>query len=231
MGIKKKLKEKLTEEMESRFHMEDKYDEVIKNVKFADSTTEEEPTINADNKIIEDEDDDYEPFDAISAIKKNHFIFGKLPFVCAFLTVVFAVAIVSMTIIAVGGKLTYNDEEGRVIANSIKTAKNDLEKLYNEKNTALLCSNYLGEKSTINLFANSETTNYYVQIYDSNKIDLVIKMDITVNEKTRTLYNNLNGASYITLLNDSSFPVVKGDILYGSVYLNNVLTTKIIYNF
>ena len=231
MGIKKKLKEKLTEEMESRFHMEDKYDEVIKNVKFADSPTEEEPTINADNKIIEDEDDDYEPFDAIAAIKKNHFIFGKLPFVCACLTVVVAVAIVSMTIIAVGGKLTYNDEEGRVIANSIKTAKNDLEKLYNEKNTALLCSNYLGEKSTINLFANSETTNYYVQIYDSNKIDLVIKMDITVNEKTRTLYNNLNGASYITLLNDSSFPVVKGDILYGSVYLNNVLTTKIIYNF
>ena len=231
MGIKKKLKEKLTEEMESRFHMEDKYDEVIKNVKFADSPTEEEPTINADNKIIEDEDDDYEPFDAIAAIKKNHFIFGKLPFVCACLTVVFAVAIVSMTIIAVGGKLTYNDEEGRVIANSIKTAKNDLEKLYNEKNTALLCSNYLGEKSTINLFANSETTNYYVQIYDSNKIDLVIKMDITVNEKTRTLHNNLNGASYITLLNDSSFPVVKGDILYGSVYLNNVLTTKIIYNF
>ncbi len=230
MGIKKKLKEKLTEEMESRFHMEDKYDEVIKNVKFADSPTEEEPTINADNKIIEDEDDDYEPFDAIAAIKKNHFIFGKLPFVCACLTVVFAVAIVSMTIVAVGGKLTY-DDESRVIANSIKTAKNDLEKLYNEKNTALLCSNYLGEKSTINLFSNNETTNYYVQIYDSNKKDLVIKMDITVNETTRTLYNNLDGASYITLLNDSSFPVVKGDILYGSVYLNNVLTTKIIYNF
>lgn len=230
MGIKKKLKEKLTEEIESRFHMEDKYDEVIKNVKFADSTTEEEPTINADNKIIEDEDDDYEPFDAIAAIKKNHFIFGKLPFVCACLTVVVAVAIVSMTIVAVGGKLTY-DDESRVIANSIKTAKNDLEKLYNEKNTALLCSNYLGEKSTINLFSNNETTNYYVQIYDSNKMDLVIKMDITVNEKTRTLYNNLDGASYITLLNDSSFPVVKGDILYGSVYLNNVLTTKITYNF
>lgn len=230
MGIKKKLKEKLTEEMESRFHMEDKYDEVIKNVKFADSPTEEEPTINADNKIIEDEDDDYEPFDAIAAIKKNHFIFGKLPFVCACLTVVVAVAIVSMTIVAVGGKLTY-DDESRVIANSIKTAKNDLEKLYNEKNTALLCSNYLGEKSTINLFSNNETNTYYVQIYDSNKKDLVIKMDITVNEKTRTLYNNLNGASYITLLNDSSFPVVKGDILYGSVYLNNVLTTKIIYNF
>lgn len=230
MGIKKKLKEKLTEEMESRFHMEDKYDEVIKNVKFADSPTEEEPTINADNKIIEDEDDDYEPFDAIAAIKKNHFIFGKLPFVCACLTVVFAVAIVSMTIVAVGGKLTY-DDESRVIANSIKTAKNDLEKLYNEKNTALLCSNYLGEKSTINLFSNNETTNYYVQIYDSNKKDLVIKMDITVNENTRTLHNNLDGASYITLLNDSSFPVVKGDILYGSVYLNNVLTTKIIYNF
>lgn len=231
MGIKKKLKEKLTEEMESRFHMEDKYDEVIKNVKFADSPTEEEPTINADNKIIEDEDDDYEPFDAIAAIKKNHFIFGKLPFVCACLTVVVAVAIVSMTLVAVGGKLAYYDDEVRVIANSIKTAKNDLEKLYNEKNTALLCSNYLGEKSTINLFSNNETTNYYVQIYDSNKKDLVIKMDITVNEKTRTLYNNLNGASYITLLNDSSFPVVKGDILYGFVYLNNVLTTKIIYNF
>ena len=231
MGIKKKLKEKLTEEMESRFHMEDKYDEVIKNVKFADSPTEEEPTINADNKIIEDEDDDYEPFDAIAAIKKNHFIFGKLPFVCACLTVVVAVAIVSMTLVAVGGKLAYYDDEVRVIANSIKTAKNDLEKLYNQKNTALLCSNYLGEKSTINLFSNNETTNYYVQIYDSNKKDLVIKMDITVNEKTRTLYNNLNGASYITLLNDSSFPVVKGDILYGSVYLNNVLTTKIIYNF
>lgn len=230
MGIKKKLKEKLTEEMESRFHMEDKYDEVIKNVKFADSPTEKEPTINADNKIIEDEDDDYEPFDAIAAIKKNHFIFGKLPFVCACLTVVVAVAIVSMTLVAVGGKLTY-DDESRVIANSIKTAKNDLEKLYNEKNTALLCSNYLGEKSTINLFSNNETTNYYVQIYDSNKKDLVIKMDITVNENTRTLYNNLDGASYITLLNDSSFPVVKGDILYGSVYLNNVLTTKIIYNF
>ena len=231
MGIKKKLKEKLTEEMESRFHMEDKYDEVIKNVKFADSPTEEEPTINADNKIIEDEEDDYEPFDAIAAIKKNHFIFGKLPFVCACLTAVVAVAIVSMTLVAVCGKLTYNDEESRVIADSIKTAKNDLEKLYNEKNTALLCSNYLGEKSTINLFSSSETTNYYVQIYDSNKKDLVIKMDITVNEHTRTLYNNLNGASYITLLNDSSFPVVKGDILYGSVYLNNVLTTKIIYNF
>lgn len=230
MGIKKKLKEKLTEEMESRFHMEDKYDEVIKNVKFADSPTEKEPTINADNKIIEDEDDDYEPFDAIAAIKKNHFIFGKLPFVCACLTVVVAVAIVSMTLVAVGGKLTY-DDESRVIANSIKTAKNDLEKLYNEKNTALLCSNYLGEKSTINLFSNNETTNYYVQIYDSNKMDLVIKMDITVNENTRTLYNNLDGVSYITLLNDSSFPVVKGDILYGSVYLNNVLTTKIIYNF
>ena len=230
MGIKKKLKEKLTEEMESRFHMEDKYDEVIKNVKFADSTTEEEPTINADNKIIEDEDDDYEPFDAIAAIKKNHFIFGKLPFVCACLTVVVVVAIVSMTLVAVGGKLTY-DDESRVIANSIKTAKNDLEKLYNEKNTALLCSNYLGEKSTINLFSNNETTNYYVQIYDSNKKDLVIKMDITVNENTRTLHNNLDGASYITLLNDSSFPVVKGDILYGSVYLNNVLTTKITYNF
>lgn len=229
MGIKKKLKEKLTEEMESRFHMEDKYDEVIKNVKFADSPTEEEPTINADNKIIEDEDD-YEPFDAIAAIKKNHFIFGKLPFVCACLTVVVAVAIVSMTLVAVGGKLTY-DDESRVIANSIKTAKNDLEKLYNEKNTALLCSNYLGEKSTINLFSNNETTNYYVQIYDSNKKDLVIKMDITVNENTRTLHNNLDGASYITLLNDSSFPVVKGDILYGSVYLNNVLTTKITYNF
>lgn len=228
MGIKKKLKEKLTEEMESRFHMEDKYDEVIKNVKFADSPTEEEPTINADNKIIED--DDYEPFDAIAAIKKNHFIFGKLPFVCACLTVVVAVAIVSMTLVAVGGKLTY-DDESRVIANSIKTAKNDLEKLYNEKNTALLCSNYLGEKSTINLFSNNETTNYYVQIYDSNKKDLVIKMDITVNENTRTLHNNLDGASYITLLNDSSFPVVKGDILYGSVYLNNVLTTKITYNF
>lgn len=228
MGIKKKLKEKLTEEMESRFHMEDKYDEVIKNVKFADSTTEEEPTINADNKIVED--DDYEPFDAIAAIKKNHFIFGKLPFVCACLTVVVAVAIVSMTLVAVGGKLTY-DDESRVIANSIKTAKNDLEKLYNEKNTALLCSNYLGEKSTINLFSNNETTNYYVQIYDSNKKDLVIKMDITVNENTRTLHNNLDGASYITLLNDSSFPVVKGDILYGSVYLNNVLTTKITYNF
>ena len=231
MGIKKKLKEKLTEEMESRFHMEDKYDEVIKNVKFADSPTEEEPTINADNKIIEDEDDDYEPFDAIAAIKKNHFIFGKLPFVCACLTVVVAVAIVSMTLVAVGGKLAYYDDEGRVIADSIKTAKNDLEKNYNEKNTALLCSNYLGEKSTINLFSNSATTNYYIQIYDSNKMDLVIKMDITVNEKTRTLYNNLDGASYITLLNDSSFPVVKGDILYGSVYLNNVLTTKIIYNF
>lgn len=230
MGIKKKLKEKLTEEMESRFHMEDKYDEVIKNVKFADSPTEEEPTINADNKIIEDEDDDYEPFDAIAAIKKNHFIFGKLPFVCACLTVVVAVAIVSMTLVAVGGKLTY-DDESRVIANSIKTAKNDLEKLYNEKNTALLCSNYLGEKSTINLFSNNETTNYYVQIYDSNKKDLVIKMDIAVNENTRTLHNNLDGASYITLLNDSSFPVVKGDILYGSVYLNNVLTTKITYNF
>lgn len=230
MGIKKKLKEKLTEEMESRFHMEDKYDEVIKNVKFADSPTEEEPTINADNKIIEDEEDDYEPFDAIAAIKKNHFIFGKLPFVCACLTVVVAVAIVSMTLVAVCGKLAY-DDESRVIANSIKTAKNDLEKLYNEKNTALLCSNYLGDKSTINLFSSSETTNYYVQIYDSNKIDFVIKMDITVNEHTRTLYNNLNGASYITLLNDSSFPVVKGDILYGSVYLNNVLTTKIIYNF
>lgn len=230
MGIKKKLKEKLTEEMESRFHMEDKYDEVIKNVKFADSPTEEEPTINADNKIIEDEDDDYEPFDAIAVIKKNHFIFGKLPFVCACLTVVVAVAIVSMTLVAVGGKLTY-DDESRVIANSIKTAKNDLEKLYNEKNTALLCSNYLGEKSTINLFSNNETTNYYVQIYDSNKKDLVIKMDITVNENTRTLHNNLDGASYITLLNDSSFPVVKGDILYGSVYLNNVLTTKITYNF
>ena len=228
MGIKKKLKEKLTEEMESRFHMEDKYDEVIKNVKFADSPTEEEPTINADNKIIED--DDYEPFDAIAAIKKNHFIFGKLPFVCACLTVVVAVAIVSMTLVAVGGKLTY-DDESRVIANSIKTAKNDLEKLYNEKNTALLCSNYLGEKSTINLFSNNETTNYYVQIYDSNKKDLVIKMDITVNENTRTLHNNLDGASYITLLNDSSFPVGKGDILYGSVYLNNVLTTKITYNF
>lgn len=231
MGIKKKLKEMLTEEMESRFHMEDKYDEVIKNVKFADSPTEEEPTINADNKIIEDEEDDYEPFDAIAAIKKNHFIFGKLPFVCVCLTAVVAVAIVSMTLVAVGGKLTYNDEESRVIADSIKTAKNDLEKLYNEKNTALLCSNYLGEKSTINLFSSSETTNYYVQIYDSNKIDFVIKMDITVNENARTLYNNLNGASYITLLNDSSFPVVKGDILYGSVYLNNVLTTKIIYNF
>lgn len=230
MGIKKKLKEKLTEEMESRFHMEDKYDEVIKNVKFADSPTEKEPTINADNKIIEDEDDDYEPFDAIAAIKKNHFIFGKLPFVCACLTVVVAVAIVSMTLVAVGGKLTY-DDESRVIANSIKTAKNDLEKLYNEKNTALLCSNYLGEKSTVNLYSSNETTNYYVQIYDSNKKDLVIKMDITVNEKTRTLYNNLDGASYITLLNDSSFPVVKGDILCGSVYLNNVLTTKIIYNF
>ncbi len=230
MGIKKKLKEKLTEEMESRFHMEDKYDEVIKNVKFADSPTEKEPTINADNKIIEDEDDDYEPFDAIAAIKKNHFIFGKLPFVCACLTVVVAVAIVSMTLVAVGGKLTY-DDESRVIANSIKTAKNDLEKLYNEKNTALLCSNYLGEKSTVNLYSSNETTNYYVQIYDFNKKDLVIKMDITVNEKTRTLYNNLDGASYITLLNDSSFPVVKGDILYGSVYLNNVLTTKIIYNF
>ena len=77
MGIKKKLKEKLTEEMESRFHMEDKYDEVIKNVKFADSPTEEEPTINADNKIIEDEDDDYEPFDAIAAIKKKSFHFWK----------------------------------------------------------------------------------------------------------------------------------------------------------
>lgn len=230
MGIKKKLKEKLTEEMESRFHMEDKYDEVIKNVKFADSPTEEEPTINADNKIIEDEEDDYEPFDAIAAIKKNHFIFGKLPFVCACLTAVVAVAIFSMTLVAVCGKLAY-DDESRVIANSIKTAKNDLEKLYNEKNTALLCSNYLGDKSTINLFSSSETTNYYVQIYDSNKIDFVIKMDITVNEHTRTLYNNLNGASYITLLNDSSFPVVKGDILYGSVYLNNVLTTKIIYNF
>lgn len=135
-----------------------------------------------------------------------------------------------MTLVAVGGKLTY-DDESRVIANSIKTAKNDLEKLYNEKNTALLCSNYLGEKSTINLFSNNETTNYYVQIYDSNKKDLVIKMDITVNENTRTLHNNLDGASYITLLNDSSFPVVKGDILYGSVYLNNVLTTKITYNF
>lgn len=231
MGIKKKLKEKLTEEMESRFHMEDKYDEVIKNVKFADSPTEEEPTINADNKIIEDEDDDYEPFDAIAAIKKNHFIFGKLPFVCACLTVVFAVAIVSMTLVAVCGKLAYYDDEGRVIADSIKTAKNDLEKNYNEKNTALLCSNYLGNMSTVNLYSSNETTNYYVQIYDSNKKDLVIKMDITVNENTRTLYNNLDGASYITLLNDSSFPVVKGDILYGSVYLNNVLTTKIIYNF
>lgn len=230
MGIKKKLKEKLTEEMESRFHMEDKYDEVIKNVKFADSPTEE-PTINADNKIIEDEDDDYEPFDAIAAIKKNHFIFGKLPFVCACLTVVVAVAIVSMTLVAVGGKLAYYDDEGRVIANSIKTAKNDLEKLYNEKNTALLCSNYLGNMSTVNLYSSNETTNYYVQIYDSNKKDLVIKMDITVNENTRTLHNNLDGASYITLLNDSSFPVVKGDILYGSVYLNNVLTTKITYNF
>lgn len=230
MGIKKKLKEKLTEEMESRFHMEDKYDEVIKNVKFADSPTEEEPTINADNKIIEDEDD-YEPFDAIAAIKKNHFIFGKLPFVCACLTVVVAVAIVSMTLVAVGGKLAYYDDEGRVIANSIKTAKNDLEKLYNEKNTALLCSNYLGNMSTVNLYSSNETTNYYVQIYDSNKKDLVIKMDITVNENTRTLHNNLDGASYITLLNDSSFPVVKGDILYGSVYLNNVLTTKITYNF
>lgn len=231
MGIKKKLKEKLTEEMESRFHMEDKYDEVIKNVKFADSPTEEEPTINADNKIIEDEDDDYEPFDAIAAIKKNHFIFGKLPFVCACLTVVVAVAIVSMTIVAVVDKATTLDDESKVIANSIRKAKNDLEKIYNEKNTALLCSNYLGEKSTVNLYSSNETTNYYVQIYDSNKKDLVIKMDITVNEKTRTLYNNLNGASYITLLNDSSFPVVKGDILYGAVYLNNVLTTKIIYNF
>mgnify|MGYP000050236139 CR=1 FL=1 len=230
MGIKKKLKEKLTEEMESRFHMEDKYDEVIKNVKFADSPTEEEPTINADNKIIEDEDDDYEPFDAIAAIKKNHFIFGKLPFVCACLTVVVAVAIVSMTLVAVGGKLAYYDDEGRVIANSIKTAKNDLEKNYNEKNTALLCSNYLGEKTVINLFSNEES-NYYIQIFDSGKTEEFLRFIVSINDKSRVFINNVNGASYITLLNDSSFPVVKGDILYGSVYLNNVLTTKIIYNF
>ena len=65
----------------------------------------------------------------------------------------------------------------------------------------------------------------------SGKTEEFLRFIVSINDKSRVFINNVNGASYITLLNDSSFPVVKGDILYGSVYLNNVLTTKIIYNF
>ena len=225
MDIKKKLKERAIEKLNSEFNIENKHDLTQKNVEFS-SLARDESIVNASKKTEEN----HESFDAIEAIKKNHFIFRKIPFVCICLTVMSAIITSSISLAIVSGKQAYKIEN-RVMIDSFNIAKNDLEKLYNEKNTALLYSNYLGGNIVINLFSNKDDTNYYIQIYDSFKKDLVIKMDIQVNGKIKTLYNNLDGASFITLLNDSSLPVIDGDILFGSVYLNNILTTNIIYNF
>lgn len=225
MDIKKKLKKKAIEKLNSEFNIENKHDLTQKNVEFS-SLARDESIVNASKKTEEN----HEPFDAIEAIKKNHFIFRKIPFVCICLTVMAAIITSSISLAIVSGKQAYKIEN-RVMIDSFNIAKNDLKKLYNEKNTALLYSNYLDENTVINLFSNKDDTNYYIQIYDSFKKDVVIKMDIQVNGKIKTLYNNLDGASFITLLNDCSLPVIDGDILFGSVYLNNILTTNIIYNF
>lgn len=225
MDIKKKLKERAIEKLNSEFNIENKHDLTQKNVEFS-SLARDESIVNASKKTEEN----HEPFDAIEAIKKNHFIFRKIPFVCICLTVMSAIITSSISLATVSGKKTY-EKENRAMIDSFNIAKNDLEKLYNEKNTALLYSNYLDKNTVINLFSNEDDTNYYIQIYDSFKKDVVIKMDIQVNGKIKTLYNNLDGESFITLLNDSSLPVIDGDILFGSVYLNNIFTTNIIYNF
>ncbi len=225
MDIKKKLKERAIEKLNSEFNIENKHDLTQKNVEFS-SLARDESIVNASKKTEEN----HEPFDAIEAIKKNHFIFRKIPFVCICLTVMAAIITSSISLTIASGKPIY-EGENRVMIDSFNIAKNDLKKIYNEKNTALLYSNYLDENTVINLFSNKDDTNYYIQIYDSFKKDLVIKMDIQVNGKIKTLYNNLDGASFITLLNDSSLPVIEGDILFGSVYLNNIFTTNIIYNF
>lgn len=226
MDIKKKLKKRAIEKLNSEFNIENKHDLTPKNVEFS-SLARDESIVNASKKTEEN----HEPFDAIEAIKKNHFIFRKIPFVCICLTVMAAIITSSISLAtAVSGKQAY-EKGNRAMIDSFNIAKNDLKKLYNEKNTALLYSNYLDENTVINLFSNKDDTNYYIQIYDSFKKDVVIKMDIQVNGKIKTLYNNLDGASFITLLNDSSLPVIDGDILFGSVYLNNILTTNIIYNF
>ncbi len=225
MDIKKKLKERAIEKLNSEFNIENKHDLTQKNVEFS-SLARDESIVNASKKTEEN----HEPFDAIEAIKKNHFIFRKIPFVCICLTVMAAIITSSISLTIVSGKPIY-EGENRVMIDSFNIAKNDLKKLYNEKNTALLYSNYLDKNTVINLFSNEDETNYYIQIYDSFKKGLVIKIDIKVNGKIKTLYNNLDGESFITLLNDSSLPVIDGDILFGSVYLNNILTTNIIYNF
>lgn len=225
MDIKKKLKERAIEKLNSEFNIENKHDLTQKNVEFS-SLARDESIVNASKKTEEN----HEPFDAIEAIKKNHFIFRKIPFVCICLTVMAAIITSSISLTIASGKPIY-EGENRVMIDSFNIAKNDLKKLYNEKNTALLYSNYLDKNTVINLFSNEDETNYYIQIYDSFKKGLVIKIDIKVNGKIKTLYNNLDGESFITLLNDSSLPVIDGDILFGSVYLNNILTTNIIYNF
>ena len=226
MDIKKKLKKRAIEKLNSEFNIENKHDLTPKNVEFS-SLARDESIVNASKKTEEN----HESFDAIEAIKNNHFIFRKIPFVCICLTVMAAIITSSISLAtAVSGKQAY-EKGNRAMIDSFNIAKNDLKKLYNEKNTALLYSNYLDENTVINLFSNKDDTNYYIQIYDSFKKDVVIKMDIQVNGKIKTLYNNLDGASFITLLNDSSLPVIDGDILFGSVYLNNILTTNIIYNF
>lgn len=225
MDIKKKLKKRAIEELNSEFNIENKHDLIQKNVEFS-SLARDESIVNASKKTEEN----HESFDAIEAIKNNHFIFRKIPFVCICLTVMAAIITSSISLTIVSGKPIY-EKGNRAMIDSFNIAKNDLKKIYNEKNTALLYSNYLDENTVINLFSNKDDTNYYIQIYDSFKKDLVIKMDIQVNGKIKTLYNNLDGASFITLLNDSSLPVIDGDILFGSVYLNNIFTTNIIYNF
>lgn len=225
MDIKKKLKKRAIEKLNSEFNIENKHDLTPKNVEFS-SLARDESIVNASKKTEEN----HESFDAIEVIKKNHFIFRKIPFVCICLTVMAAIITSSISLTIASGKPIY-EKGNRAMIDSFNIAKNDLKKIYNEKNTALLYSNYLGENIVINLFSNKDETNYYIQIYDSFKKDLVIKMDIQVNGKIKTLYNNLDGASFITLLNDSSLPVIDGDILFGSVYLNNIFTTNIIYNF
>lgn len=225
MDIKKKLKKRAIEKLNSEFNIENKHDLTPKNVEFS-SLAGDESIVNASKKTEEN----HEPFDAIEAIKKNHFIFRKIPFVCICLTVMAAIITSSISLTIASGKPIY-EGENRVMIDSFNIAKNDLKKIYNEKNTALLYSNYLDKNTVINLFSNEDDTNYYIQIYDSFKKGLVIKIDIKVNGKIKTLYNNLDGESFITLLNDSSLPVIEGDILFGSVYLNNIFTTNIIYNF
>ena len=208
MNVKKRLVQDIEEGMKNYYHMEDRLDEVKSRMTFVKKTDEQ---IELEN------------------IKSHNFIFRKP---CFILTSIIAglVLIGGSTGITCLIKKSTEYSNAEIYNKSFEILnnfyKNELpEYSFDDTSTFLFFNN----KYILN-FANVITYNNLkiVSQFYTNCKDFNISINYKNNDYQKTLTYTENR---IDVLNDEQFPINSGDIVKGSIFIDNQLVKEITLNF